>query len=55
MFDEAAEQPPPKQTNVMNLPYSDSESEPNNEEAPANQSIELSMERAPQAEVFTSY
>jgi hypothetical protein len=55
VFDETTKQPPPKQTNVLNLPYSESESDPATEEVPIDQSIELSMEEAPQIEVFTSF
>jgi hypothetical protein len=40
---------------VLDLPYSDSDSEPNKEEVPAEQNIDLSMELAPEKEMFTGY
>jgi hypothetical protein len=58
VFKEAAEQASTqqtKQTNVLNLPYSDSNSESNKEEVPADQIIEFSMEQAPETEMFTGY
>jgi hypothetical protein len=58
VFKEAAEQASTQQTkqaNVLNLPYSESDSEPNKEEVPADQNIEFSMEQAPETERFTGY
>jgi hypothetical protein len=55
VFNEAAEKASPKQTNVLNLPYSDSESEPAIEEFPSDQTMEPDMEETPQIEVFTSF
>jgi hypothetical protein len=40
---------------VLNLPYSDSDSESNKEEVPADQNIEFSMEQAPETEMFAGY
>jgi hypothetical protein len=44
-----------KKTNVLDLPYSESDSEPNKEEVPAEQNIDLSMEQAPEEEMFIGY
>jgi hypothetical protein len=40
---------------MLDLPYSDSDSESNKEEVPADQNIEFSMEQAPETEMFTGY
>jgi hypothetical protein len=40
---------------VLDLPYSNSNSEPNKEEVPAEKNIDLSMELAPEKEMFTGY
>ena len=52
VFNEVAEKASPKQTNFLNLPYSESESEPTEEEAPNDQTMEPDMEETPQIEVF---
>jgi hypothetical protein len=44
-----------KQTNVLNLPYPESDSESNKEEVPSDQNIEFSMEQAPEIEMFACY
>jgi hypothetical protein len=51
-FDEDIEQAAPKETNLLKLPYSDSEEEPEKEEVPVDESIEFSMEEAPEIEMF---
>jgi hypothetical protein len=53
-FDEDTEQAAPKKTNFLNLPYSDSDEEPEKEEVLVDENIELSMEQAPETEMFTS-
>ena len=58
VFKEVAKQASTQQTkkaNVLNLPYSESDSEPNKEEVPVDQNIEFSMEKAPEIERFTGY
>jgi hypothetical protein len=40
---------------VLDLPYSDSDSEPDKGEVPAEQNIDLSMEQAPEEEMLTGY
>jgi hypothetical protein len=40
---------------VLNLPYSDSDSESNTEEFPSDQNIKVSMEQAPETEMFAGY
>ena len=44
-----------KKTNVLDLPYSDSDSEPNKGEVPTEQNIDLSMDQAPKEDMFTGY
>ena len=44
-----------KKENVLNLPYSESDSKSNKEEVPADQNIEFSMEQAPETERFRGY
>jgi hypothetical protein len=52
-FDTAIEQPAVKKANILNFPYSDSE--PEQEEIPANDNPEYSMEPAQNFEGFTTY
>jgi hypothetical protein len=44
-----------KKTNVLDLPYSDSDSKPNKGEVPTEKNIDLSMEKSPEEEMFTGY
>jgi hypothetical protein len=52
-FDEDTKQATPKKTNFLNFPYSDSDEEPEKEEVPIDESIELSMEQEPETDMFT--
>jgi hypothetical protein len=53
-FEEDIEKVAPNKTNFLNLPYTYSYEEPEKEEVPANESIEFSMEQAPETEMLTS-
>jgi hypothetical protein len=44
----------PKETNLLNLPYSDSDEESGQGEIPVAESVEFSMEQAPETKCFTS-
>jgi hypothetical protein len=44
-----------KHTNILNLPYSDSESEPREEEIPVHQDMEPAMEDTQMTEAFPSH
>jgi hypothetical protein len=44
----------PKETNLLNLPYSDSDEESGQGEIPVAKSVEFSMEQAPETKCFTS-
>jgi hypothetical protein len=53
-FETTSEQPTEKKTNILNLPYTDSETEPEQEdESPAIKIPEHSMEFAQDCETFT--
>jgi hypothetical protein len=54
VFNEATEQGKVKDKNILNLPYSDSESEPMVEETPGYQVMEPAMEDTPKIEVSPS-
>jgi hypothetical protein len=44
-----------KKTNVLDLPYSDSDSKTNKGEVPVEKNIDLSMEEAREKDMFTGY
>ena len=53
-FVEDTEQATPKKTNLLNLPYSDSDEKSEKEEVLVDESVKFSMEQAPEAEWFNS-